>query len=280
MAGAPALLLGVLGIVGRTQVATWEFESYTHQQTQDILAYQEPVRTALALKGISDLDPVHIKHINDVADFWLRLKREGRLNNVVPGSLQDQGSEGVKEQILEARQVVLNKLNLLASKQRHDLDWAQASLTIAKGIAIADIFKYSGLAAMQQSALSQASGLRVVRGTADGLPPKTRSQVAALLMEAFHQDNPIGPLAEEISHLSIKAKMRRGESLADLNSVFQVSHLEEIAQEDLRHAAANNGERRSWGLDIPIANTLSAVLKTEAKVHAEIRSFVEGHAES
>ena len=85
MASAPALLLGVLGIVGRTQITTWEFEAYSDQQNRDILAYRSPVLQAESLRKLNERSPEHLARLELTAENWLRLRAEGLLKYVLPG---------------------------------------------------------------------------------------------------------------------------------------------------------------------------------------------------
>lgn len=274
MASAPALLLGVLGIVGRTQITTWEFEAYTQQQNREILAYRKPVLQAWSLTDFQELSPEHLDRLREVSDLWLSLKAEGVLRDVLPGCLEDQGSDGTKLQIIEARQILLNQTNHLASEQRRSGDLAGSALSAARAVALADVFKYSGISALQQSSLAQASGIRSLMHSAPRLSKEDLSKVIPYLRLAYRPDEPILPLAEEISHLSIKHRMKLGKSLTDMNSVFLVSHLDQLAEGPVRQQSPLSGSSVTCGLEVPMANTMMSALRTEARVQAMMAEFL------
>lgn len=280
MASAPALLLGVLGIVGRTQITTWEFEAYTRQQNSEILAYREPVIQACTLKIHREHSPEGLDLLIKVTENWLRLRAAGALKDVLPGSMDDQGSDGTKLQILEARQILLNQTNHLAFEQRSSGDLAGSAKSVARSIALADIFKYSGISALQQSSLAQASGMRSLMHAAPMLSKADLAEVASYVRLAYRADEPVLPLAEEISHLSIKRRMKQGKSLTDMNSVFLVAHLDQLEQGPNRKTSSQNASTLTCGLEVPMANTMMAALRTEARVQAVMAEFLRTYGSS
>ena len=106
------------------------------------------------------------------------------------------------------------------------------------------------------------------------------AEVASYVRLAYRADEPVLPLAEEISHLSIKRRMKQGKSLTDMNSVFLVAHLDQLAQGPNRKKSSQNASTLTCGLEVPMANTMMAALRTEARVQAVMAEFLRTYGSS
>jgi hypothetical protein len=265
MASAPVLLLGVMGIVGRTQINTWEFESYSPKENLALLAYQQPMAVASSIRTIDPNEPRFKKSVDQAVSYWLDGQERGDLVDVLPGSIEDQGSSGAKSQIIEARQILINGLHLKASLA-HDkgssFEYCQAHAQI---VAVADIAKYSGVTTIQQSALVQIGSLRRIANEWQSLTPEQHGTLKEILQGPKRTTLPVQPLAERLSHLAIRRKMAFNVSMKDLDSVFHASQLASLVA--LNGASIYDMRRDSEkiGLEPTLGLTLAAALKAENK---------------
>lgn len=276
MASAPALLLGVMGIVGRTQVNTWEFESYSPKENLALLAYQEPLFAAAGLKNLEEFSPSAQKRTNEAIDLWLERHRIGELSDILPGSLEDQGSSGPKAQISEARQLLITRLHISASAALEQGDAFGYCLDHSKIVALADVSKYSGITTVQQAALVQVGSLRRIGGHWPKLKPDQQEEIRSMLRRAKRADFPMFTLAERLSHLSIRRKLTHNVSMKDMNSVFHASHLANLTVPEGGRIVDIKSASHQLGLDPDLGITLSAAMKAEEKflaIHEEITNL-------
>jgi hypothetical protein len=265
MASAPVLLLGVMGIVGRTQINTWEFESYSPKENLALLAYQQPMAIASSIRSIDPHEPRYKKLVDQAVSSWFSGQDREELVDVLPGSMEDQGSSGVKSQIIEARQILINGLHVKAMDayrkgSAYDYCFAHAQI-----VAVADVSKYSGVTTIQQSALVQIGSLRRIASQWQSLNPDQQKAVKDVLTRSRRSPAPLAPLAERLSHLAIRRKMTFNVSMKDLDSVFHASQLASLSAADGVSIYNMGRDAEKVGLDSTLGLTLSAALKAEKK---------------
>lgn len=265
MASAPVLLLGVMGIVGRTQINTWEFESYSPKENLALLAYQQPMAVASSIRTIDPHEPHFNKSVDHAVSYWLSSQARGELVDVLPGSIEDQGSSGAKSQIIEARQILINGLHLKASLAHNQGSTFDYCLAHAQIVAVADIAKYSGVTTIQQSSLVQIGSLRRIASEWQALTTQQHKQIKKVLEGPRRTSQPVQPLAERLSHLAIRRKMAFNVSMTDLDSVFHASQLASLNALEGANIYDMRRDSERIGLEPTLGLTLAAALKAENK---------------
>lgn len=273
MASAPALLLGVMGIVGRTQISTWEFESYSPQENLALIAYQEPVRRARLLRLQNPTEPQFSSNVQKAAALWIQGHDEGLLLDILPGSLEDQGSNGAKGQISEARQHLINSLQMQAGLARESGSQVGYCLAHATIVRVADIGKYSGVASIQQGALIQLGSLKRIADHWPNLTQAERSKVLLALHGTRKSEEPLNVLAERLSHLAIRRRMTNNDSMKDLSRVFHASHLASLAPPEGMKLTELKERAKDVGLDPILGVSLSASLRAEEKFRSALEEI-------
>ncbi len=274
MASAPVLLLGVMGIVGRTQVSTWEFESYTPKENLALTAYQEPVRSAHVLSSVDPMSPNFATLTTKTADLWLKGYDSGLLTDVLPGSLEDQGTSGSKGQIGEARQLLINNLHIAAVAAKDSGSELGYCLAHAQIIRVADIGKYAGSASVQQSALIQIGSLQRIADRWTILSKEEQRRVSEELKEVRRSDVPLKALAERLSHLAIRRQMTQHDSMKNMGKVFHASNLESLIPPEGMKLKGLEGRSKEAGLDLALGVSIAASLKAEEKFRSIFKTVV------
>lgn len=274
MVSAPALLLGVMGIVGRTQVSTWEFESYSPKENLALLSYQVPMQEASRLRHLTAADQGFEQKLNTAVELWLSRHDSGELTDVLPGAIEDQGSSGIKGQISESRQILINSLHLAASASQEKEDDLAYCMAHAKIVRVSDIGKYSGVATIQQGSLMQIGSLRRIAYNWSGLNSDEKEMVRQELAKVRRTDAAFMVLAERLSHLTIRRQLTNNVSMKDMSTVFHASKLASLMPPANAKLSDLNEQAKTIGLDPFIGVTLAASLKSEDKFRTIIEDVL------
>jgi hypothetical protein len=129
------------------------------------------MEAALALKNWRPEDPAYPKKLKEAVDTWLVGHANGELVDVLPGSMEDQGSSGVKGQITEIRQILMNHLHFFATSISDTERNFEFCLAQAEIVLLADIGKYSGISTIQQGSLVQTGALHRIASKWNKLTP-------------------------------------------------------------------------------------------------------------
>lgn len=212
MAGAPALLLGVLGITGRTQVHTWQFSEYGPAVHQRLLAYTPYVQDRFGelIFEASDEDVI-VR-----ADEWIAAYRNGGLQDIPPGALDDQGSRGVKNEILQARLAVIAELNRRSRTALANGRHADAADLAWRALAVCDIGKYSGVNLIIGSTANQNAALATLKAAAPRLTKDQAREAAAQVSSVRHAKDSMSGLLHAMARLQVEQTMKELESLPSM----------------------------------------------------------------
>lgn len=260
MAGAPALLLGVLGIAGRTQVQTWEFQEYGPSVHADVLAY----RAVAPSPGMKPFYYQTEAELIDRARVWIDGARSGRLKDILPGNISDHGSNGVKGTLLIHRVELTSAMiaaGARAVRERRYEDAAQLGWRIA---AVSDVGKYSGINCVVVSSSAQTRGLALIDQALPHLSPALRAGLARELSQVRHDEDSLEPLANRMNHLHVKRAMLEAGSISNMEAAAPYRGLATISLELASQTRVLSPREAPFG---ELSVELKGAIKAEGRFH-------------
>lgn len=270
MAAAPALFLGLLAIVGRTQVNTWQFEEIGAREGAKLTAYTEVVADArIAVRPKTEAD-----RVEKMAVRWIEGRRAGTLQDVLPGALSDHGDVGIKGEIVRARQDVAMRL---VQDAHHDIvagNASRAARRLALSTSVSDTLKYSGYHAMTMSAVAQMTALRSLNTIIPQLTAQEKSEALKTLSEVRSPAAPAEEINDQLSRLQIRRDAQYETSFASLRGYHLLDSLAVSSfssplpgPQDLRTLELLNGRST-------LSQELLVALKSEAAFQKELSRLV------
>lgn len=194
---APFWLLALLAIHGRFFVSPYEEFEYGNKASEIILNYGSVVRyTAEREYQLSILDS---NTIDSVANKWIELHREGKLNEVPQISPEDDGSFGFRSEIEYYKRMVLTSLQRDLQKSRDENNYSAAGNRLAQILEVANIAKYNSCLATTNSSSAQMYALEAYDELNTKLEYKQRLHVFTAISNLRADPNLVRHTAERMS---------------------------------------------------------------------------------
>ncbi len=217
LAAGPFLLIGLIAINSRLNVHHWEFIEYGPETTTRIEAYSRPVQ--LVRRTIVKGRPVSTADLQATIDAWLDLGRKGELKDIYPPTTQFEGSSVVYDQIVTAKQALVDNSLRYGHTLQRDGKTREAAYVYADVLELAEIAKYSELSSLCESATYQASTLKRLALLAVELEPTDRAAILGRIAKL--DTSPDRSLIHVIDRLSVTYSLdlqREGRSAAPIEA--------------------------------------------------------------
>ncbi len=154
---SPAFLLCLLGISGRFLVMPWVSPEYGPKTSSEILAYRLPLMLEQSLWEGNE-EPTD-ELVMAVASVWISAHNRGIIHDFEPASVFDLGATGVRGQILDSRNRILQSLQEIAAKSKRTGDNNRALESSTAILELAEVLKYSSPNAISSSANYQTKAI-------------------------------------------------------------------------------------------------------------------------
>lgn len=152
-ASGPVWLLALLAIQGRTLTTPWQSPEYGEEESAKILAYAPAIQATRAeMPNLWDGDEATLRR---VAQLWIDGHRRGDLQAIRPASADDDGSEGVRQQIEAARRGVIQALMRQTNDAEHVQDWRRVNELMILTLQLAEVAKYNSALSVTNSCYVQ-----------------------------------------------------------------------------------------------------------------------------
>lgn len=178
LAGA-AIFITVSGWAPRAMSDRYEPVALSPEMHRMVSAYIGPMqRYAKVFRGESRPE---VDDVEAVADSWIRDYETGKIGELLMRNGDDSCREGVKSQIVDARDTMACALRNAAQTAAQNGDWGQSARWYRKAGKLLEILKYSDLPQLSASLGYQ----NTILAAAAALPPEFRKQVFWTPAEPF-----------------------------------------------------------------------------------------------
>lgn len=177
LASGPFLLMGFIAINSRMNVNHWEFIEYGPESTSRIEAYAAPV--AMSRQAIDRGLPKSQEALRQALDAWLEASRNGQLKDIPPPTALDEGTTSVYDQILKAKQTLLDVTMREGTKLTAVGRYSEAAMLYADVLEIGDVAKYSEFSSVSESSTYQVASLKRIADLAQHLSPEDHAAILA-----------------------------------------------------------------------------------------------------
>jgi hypothetical protein len=270
MAAAPVLFLGLLAIVGRTQVNTWQFEEIGEEEGAKLTAYTQVVAEArIAARPKTEAD-----RVEEIALGWIQGRKAGTLQDILPGSTADQGDQGIKGEIVRARQEVVMRLVQDAHRDVVSGLPRQAARRLALAASVSDTLKYSGYHSMTMGAVAQMTALRGLNTLLPQLSQDEKEATVAILSDIRTPEAPAEEINDQLSRLQIRRDALYETSFASLRGYHLPNSL---AVSTFRTSLPGQQDVRGLELlseGITLSQELLVALRSEAAFQRELKRLL------
>lgn len=169
----PIVGLAVVGFTSRWYVEDWQPPETPPAIQSRINGYLTPMRQAVLALGSTQ---GRARNVRRAADLWLGMNSTNQLPRLSPIALEDTSKEGVKAQILAARDSMINTL-LLAARQEARSNPQLAAVDLRRALRLASISVGLDLYALFSSQVAVKRAMRAVADLAPILPLTARRKV-------------------------------------------------------------------------------------------------------
>lgn len=156
----PIWLLALLGILGRFYSAPWQSPEYGLDIAMDIRAYKEPI--VAARQAVEQQNHDTSVATEAAADLWIAQCAAGTLKPIPPACGDDDGTSGVRQEIDNAKKILMQSLARHAIRAEKDGDLETAERLYMKGLEVGQVAKY-----MSSLSIATSSSLQII--SLDGL---------------------------------------------------------------------------------------------------------------
>ncbi len=231
MAAGPILLLGMIAINSRLHESTWEFIEYGPATSARVSAYMEPVRAVREhLVWKQDADDSDVRYVIAV---WLEAYRNGELLDIYPATTVSEGFPGVYQQILSARQNLIQRAKLAARQSESEGDVVAAAHLYTDVLELANIGKYSEFGALSRSSVIQTDVLLKLIELSPKLPDLQQQEILARIDMLNQPNRSITHTVNRLSAVYRADLAREGRSMAIIEVVRDSPTLASAEDTDL-----------------------------------------------
>jgi len=226
-------LLALLAIQGRTLATPWQSPEYGEEESAKILAYAPAIQATRA--KMPDLWDGDEKTLREVAMVWIDGYRRGELESIRPASADDDGSEGVRQQIEASRRGVIQALMRQTNEAEHLQDWKRANELMILTLQLAEVAKYNSALSVTNSCYVQLHTIERFETMREFLTPaqvqefesylSTLSSNPDRVIKMADQDARISELGPTDAITKIQAQHGTGELLTkDVRDIYAISN--------------------------------------------------------
>lgn len=269
LATAPAVALALVAIAGRTHVSDWQTEEYGAKEHDLFLAYVEPLRMEEAIPS-RERNPI----VTTAAmKFWIAEHRAGRLKDLLPGDISDQGNAGVKGDVEGSKKRLMSRAYLssldLEKQGRHD----QAGELLAMAARVADVNKFGGAYCIVFSSRGQVAVLHRLSELAPKMSPSGRAKADAWLSDLRITTAPLEGIAQRLASIHQRSVTRAGEQDPHQFVSRTIAGLAELTTADFKAAGLSSAKRATAEANLGIVKAqLEGAVQTEANFHTAVTS--------